>query len=78
MLGNLIGGFVVILVGVVLAPAVADAVGGARGWNGSDYLSNLTSSGHTIMGLTTLFYVLAIASTGIGIATVGLRNSGLM
>jgi len=28
--------------------------------------------------LTTLFFCLAIASTGIGIATVGLRNSGLM
>lgn len=72
MLGNLIGGFIVILVGVTLAPTVADEVQGARS-NG-----NITGASDTIIGLTTLFYCLAIASTGIGIATVGLRNSGLM
>lgn len=72
MLGNLIGGFIVILVGVTLAPTVAQEVGTAQ----AD--GNITGASDTILGLTTLFYVLAIASTGIGIATVGLRNSGLM
>jgi len=72
MLGNLIGGFIVILVGVTLAPTVANEVQNARD-NG-----NITGASDTIIGLTTLFYCLAIASTGIGIATVGLRNSGLM
>ena len=72
MLGNLIGGFIVILVGVTLAPTVANEVKGAQN-NG-----NITGATDTIVGLTTLFYCLAIASTGIGIATVGLRNSGLM
>jgi len=72
MLGNLIGGFIVILVGVTLAPTVANEVKGAQD-NG-----NITGASSTIIGLTTLFYSLAIASAAIGIATVGLRNGGLM
>jgi len=72
MLGNLIGGFIVILVGVTLAPTVANEVQGA-----SDN-ANITGASQTIIELTTLFYCLAVASTGIGIATIGLRNSGLM
>ena len=72
MLGNLIGGFIVILVGVTLAPTVAEEVGQAKA------SSNITGASETIIGLTTLFYCLAVASVGIGIATVGLRNSGLM
>lgn len=72
MLGNLIGGFIVILVGVTLAPTVANEVKGAQN-NG-----NISGASNTIIGLTTLFYALAIASAAIGIATVGLRNSGLL
>jgi len=72
MLGNIIGGFIVILVGITLAPTISDEVKDAEN---SD---NITGAAQTIIGLTTLFYCLAIASTGIGIATVGLRNSGLM
>jgi xanthine/uracil permease len=72
MLGNIIGGFIVILVGVTLAPTVADEVAGAQN-NG-----NITGASSTILGLTTLFYNLSIASTAIGIAATGLRNSGLM
>lgn len=72
MLGNLIGGFIVILVGATLAPTVANEVKGAQN-NG-----NITGASNTIIGLATLFYCLAVASTGIGIATIGLRNSGLM
>lgn len=72
MLGNIIGGFIVILVGVTLAPTVANAVAGAQLNN------NITGASSTILGLTTLFYNLSIASTSIGIAAQGLRNSGLM
>ena len=73
MLGNLIGGFIVILVGVTLAPVVATQVANATATG-----SNITGASSTIIGLTTLFYCLAVAATGIGIATVGLRNAGLM
>jgi len=79
MLGNLIGGFIVILVGVTLAPTVASEVRGARGnATGIGIGTNITGAANTILGLTTLFYCLSVASAGIGIATIGLRNSGLM
>jgi len=72
MLGNLIGGFIVILVGTSLAPTVAQQVGIAQA-NG-----NISGASDTLLGLTTLFYCLAIATAAIGIAAIGLKNSGLM
>lgn len=79
MLGNIIGGFIVILIGATLAPTVADQIYEARyNASGGTGGENITGASSTILGLTTLFYCLAVASTGIGIATVGLRNSGLM
>jgi len=79
MLGNLIGGFVVILVGLTLAPSVANEVYAARyNETGGTEGMNITGASSTIMGLVVLFYCLGVAAVGIGIATVGLRNSGLM
>ena len=72
MLGNLIGGFIVILVGTSLAPTVAQQVGTAQ----AD--GNVTGAADTLIGLTTTFYCLSIATSAIGIASVGLRNAGLM
>ena len=72
MLGNLIGGFIVILVGTSLMPTVAQQVGTAQ----ND--GNVTGAADTLLGLTTLFYALSVATEAIGIAAVGLRNSGLM
>ena len=77
MLGNIISGFIVILVGATLAPTVANEIAGAR-FNGSGDATNITGASSTILGLTTLFYNLAVAATAIGIASQGLRNSGLM
>ena len=79
MLGNLIGGFIVILIGVTLAPTVANEIRGAQGnSSGIGQGTNVTGASSTILGLTTLFYCLSVAAAGIGIATIGLRNSGLM
>jgi len=79
MLGNLIGGFVVILVGATLAPTVASEVRGARGnETGVGLNTNITGAANTILGLTTLFYCLAVASAGIGIAMAGLRQGGMI
>ena len=72
MLGNLIGGFIVILVGSSLMPTVAQQIGTAQ----AD--GNVTGAADTLLGLTTLFYALAIATAAIAIASVGLRNSGMM
>ena len=74
MLGNIIGGFIVILVGVTLAPTVAQQVGLAQ----ADGNISANAAASTVIGLTTLFYCLSVASTAIGIAAQGLRNSGLM
>ena len=71
MLGNLIGGFIVIIVGVTLAPTVANEVTFAQS-------GNITGSSSTILGLTTLFYCLGVASAGIAIAAQGLRAAGLL
>ena len=80
MLGNIIGGFIVILVGTTLAPTDANQVAsiGPTNASGASNGGNITGASWTILNLTTLFYNLSIASTAIGIAAQGLRNSGLM
>lgn len=69
VLGNLIGGFIVIVVGVNLIPTVADQVVAAQA-------GNVTGAASTILGLTTLFYALGILSAGIALAVNGLRSAG--
>ena len=71
MLGNLLGGFIVIIVGVNLMPTVADQVVSAQ--NG-----NVTGAASTILGLTPLFYALGIMSAGVALTVGGLRNAGVM
>jgi xanthine/uracil permease len=73
MLGNLIMGMMVIVVGTALTPVVADAVYGA-GYAGTKVNISSLGASYTILGLTTLFYVLAVASAAINIALAGLRN----
>ena len=53
-------------------PTVAQQVGTAQ----AD--GNVTGAADTLVGLTTLFYALAIATSAIGIASIGLRNAGLV
>lgn len=69
VLGNLIGGFIVIVVGVNLIPTVANQVVAAQA-------GNVTGAASTILGLTTLFYALGILSAGIALAVNGLRSAG--
>ena len=71
MLSNLIGGFIVILVGTALLPTVAEQVGSAQA-NG-----NVTGAADTLVGLTTLFFSLSISVSAIAIAVQGLRNAGM-
>jgi hypothetical protein len=72
MLGNLIGSFIVVIVGSSLAPTVAQNVGTAQ----ND--GNITGAADTLLGLTTLFYCLAIATSSMASAAIGLRNAGWM
>lgn len=71
MLGNLIGGFIVILVGVTLIPTVADKVAEAK-------TGNVTGASATVVDLVTLFFALGIMSAGVAIAAQGLRAAGMM
>jgi len=71
VLANLIGGFIVILVGVNLMPTVADQVVAAQG-------GNVTGAASTVLGLTTIFFALGIMAAGVSLAVGGLRNAGLI
>ncbi len=71
MLGNLIGGFIVIIIGVNLIGTVADEVNTAQS-------GNVTGAASTILGLTTLFFALGIMAAGVALAVGGLRNAGLV
>ena len=71
MLGNLIGGFIVIIIGVNLIGTVADEVKTAQD-------GNVTGAASTILGLTPLFFALGIMSAGVALTVGGLRNAGVM
>ena len=76
MLGNLIGGFIVIIVGVSLMPTIANEVVAAQTGNGTS--SNVTGSTSTIVGLVPLFFALAVMSAGVAITAQGLRAAGML
>jgi hypothetical protein len=76
MLGNLLGGFIVIIIGVNLIPSVADQVYDAR--YVADGSANVTGAAGTILGLTPLFFSLGIMSAGVALTVGGLRNAGVM
>ena len=71
MLANLLGGFIVILVGVNLLPTVANQVAVAKG-------GNVTGASAAILDLVTVFYSLGIMSAGVSLAVGGLRQAGLV
>ena len=75
VLGNLIGGFITIVVGVNLIPVVADQVNEVTvGTNGT----NVTGAAATLLDLTTLFFALSIMATAISTGISALRESGLV
>ena len=69
-LGNLVGGFVVLIVGVTLLPSIADEVNEQQG--------NTTGAASSILGLTTLFFALGIMAVGVAIAIMGLKKAGFI
>jgi len=82
--GNLISGFIIILVGISLLPIVAEEVGSVC----SEQL-NVTSAANTMLcsssgepsgliGLVVIFFALAIVATAIGMSVSGLRDAGMV
>lgn len=79
MLGQLLGGFITILVGTTLIGPVADSIKAALYYQGNvSRPTNVTGASATMLNLVTLFFALAVVSTGIAIAAMGLRQSGLL
>ena len=71
VLANLIGGFIVILVGVTLMPTIADQVVAAQ-------TGNVSGAASSVLDLTTIFFALGIMAAGVSLAVGGLRNAGLV
>ena len=78
MLGNLIGGFITIVIGVNLIGPVADDVICATSTCAGNGTTNVTGAASTILGLTPLFFALGIMAAGVALAVGGLRNAGLV
>lgn len=81
MLGNLLGGFIVILVGVNIMPSIADGVWDAQNYyNGTHSFDNPNTSTSTdaILGLTTIFFAIGIMASGVALAVQGLKNAGMV
>lgn len=71
MLGNLLAGFIVILIGVQLLPIVAQQVAVAQ--------ANITDGTvDNLLDLVTIFYTLGIVSSSISLTVSGLRQAGLV
>jgi len=75
-IGNLIGGFIVILVGINIISVVADEVNLAN--QAMNATTELTSAASTITNLVPMFFALGIMVAGVSLAIGGLRNAGLI
>jgi hypothetical protein len=73
MLGEIINSFVVILVGVNLAPSIGNEVQKA-----TTSPTNFSASAVSLIGLIPLFFVLGILAAGIRGAVRSLADIGLM
>ena len=79
MLGNLLGGFIIILVGVNLLPAISDGTYAATNdLNNASLGTNVTGASETITELIPLFYALGLMSAGVAVTVTGLKNAGVM
>ncbi len=71
MLQNILWGFIVIIVGVNLAPTVANQVAAAK------TNTNFSSTDTSLLSLVTTFFVIAILAVGVTLVSVSFRNAGL-
>lgn len=78
MLGNLLAGFIAILVASIVTPTIGNEVKSAQLSGGNGTGDNVTGATDTILGLTILFWTLAVAATGIAVATKALKEAGII
>lgn len=77
MLGNLLGGFIVIIIGASLFSPVSEAVYTSL-YRNATTASNITGASAAIANLTTLFFALGVMTAGMALTVQGLRNAGVM
>ena len=77
MLGNLLTGFIIIIIGVNLVGPVADQIDTISHGYG-DNATNVTGAALTIVSLTPLLFSLGVMSAGVAVAVQGLKNAGVM
>jgi len=79
VLGNLLGGFIVILIGVNLIPTIANSVVASQvGINLSVRNGSVQGVSATLLDLTVLFFALGVMSAGVSLAVGGLKNAGVL
>ena len=82
MLAQILGGFILIVVGATLLPVVANQVVATQGYTNASgtwfQTGNVTGSSATIVNLITLFFALAIAAAAIATSISALKEAGLM
>ena len=78
VLANLLGGFIVILVGVNLIPSIADSIDETLVGNGSEGNLNVTGGAAAVLNLTTIFFAIGIMAAGVSLAMNGLREAGMI
>lgn len=76
MIGNLIGGFVSILVGTSLVGPISDQVNTAAATGGSLY--NSSTWGASVLKLVPGFFALGILGIGIAVTYTSLRGAGIV
>ena len=77
MLGNLLSGFITIVIGVNLLPPIADQVYSAR-YDSNSQITNVTGAASTIVSLIPLFFSLGIMTVGMALVVGGFRDAGVM
>lgn len=92
MLGNFIGGFIVLIVGFSMLNIVSDNIGIVTGNMNATHVSNLTNDGNlftpnsidpesfaaTILKLIPGFFALGIVGMALGVFAGGLRSAGII
>jgi len=81
MLSNIIGGFLIIVIGVNLLPIVANSVAYAKTVNitgGTEGTPTLSGAGAAMIDLVTLFFAMGIMVAAVATVISGLRGAGLV
>ncbi len=75
-LGNLLGGFIVILIGINIIPVISDTINESVSVNETGV--GLSLATESLLGIISLMFIFGGIAVGISLAIGGLRGSGLI